>query len=480
MRISRLLALGAALALVVSACGRDDEEPIANSSTAPGITTTSPTTPGAAGLDEGGFGDLGVVCSPAPAGAALADSDVGVTADSIQVSTFSDAGFPGRPGLNQELFDTAEAFSSWCNEHGGINGRRIELQLRDAMLTQFQQRVIEACDEGDFMMVGGGAAFDDTGQTERLACGLPTVAGYVATAAATEGDLTAQPVPNPSKYLAAGDLVWLGEQYPDSTEHIGSITADINTTAVIAERYKDGAEQLGWTVVYDDQYPAAGVSSWRPYIENMKSKGVRGLFWTGEPVNLAKLLVEARAVGLDFDWVRTDSNNLDLKLLEEAGADADGLHIRSVFAPFLGDTAEPGSASAQYRELIERYDEGGAQALLGVQGLSGWLLFATAARDCGADLTRDCVFANIQQNTEWSGGGLHAPIDLAAGRGPDCFNLFLVAEGEFTLADIAPNNGIFNCNAANTLELDGDYGTGAKCPNPAYADDPKPSNCSEE
>jgi hypothetical protein len=25
--------------------------------------------------------------------------------------------------------------------------------------------------------------------------------------------------------------------------------------------------------------------------------------------------------------------------------------------------------------------------------------------------------------------------------------------------------------------LHGDYGTGAKCPNPAYADDPKPSTC---
>ena len=126
------------------------------------------------GLDEGAFGDLGVLCQEAPEGETLAaGTDPGVTADSIQVSTFSDPGFPGRLGLNQEMFDTAEAFTNWCNEHGGINGRQIVLKLRDAKLTEFQQRVIEACDEGDFMSVGGGAVFDDTGQTDRLACGAP-------------------------------------------------------------------------------------------------------------------------------------------------------------------------------------------------------------------------------------------------------------------------------------------------------------------
>ncbi len=84
------------------------------------------------------------------------------------------------------MFDTAEAFTNWCNEHGGINGRTIDLKLRDAKLTEFQQRVIEACDEGDFISVGGGAVFDDTGQPDRLACGLPIIFGYAVTAQASD------------------------------------------------------------------------------------------------------------------------------------------------------------------------------------------------------------------------------------------------------------------------------------------------------
>jgi ABC-type branched-subunit amino acid transport system substrate-binding protein len=481
---TRALALGMALAVVLAACGRSDEE-VADSS-APGATdattapggTTDTTAPASVGLDEGGFGDLGTICSAAPEGTDLAASDTGVTADSIQISTFSDPGFPGRPGLNQEMFDTAEAFTNWCNEHGGINGRKIDLELRDAMLTQFQQRVIEACDEGDFAMVGGGAVFDDTGQVERLACELPNIAGYVVTAAAAESDLTVGPVPNPPNSLPIGDFKYLEEQFPGSTQNVAVLTGDLNTTIVVAERYKEGIEKLGWKVVYDDQYPAAGVESWRPYAEGMKSKNVTGLIWVGEPVNLGKLMSEAKALGVELQWARTDANHYDPKLLE-VGDDADGVYVRSVFAPFLGDAVEPGSASEEYNQLIDQYDEGGIKAYLGVQALSSWLLFATAARDCGAELTRDCLLEKASGTTSWNGGGLHAPMDLSGIRGPDCFDLLVVEGGEFTLTDIEPNNGIFLCDAANLIELSGDYGEGTKCKNPDFATDPTPSNCGD-
>ncbi len=477
MKARRVLALGMTLTLVVAACGRDEEEPIASNPTGGSGSSTPDTTPD--GLEAGAFGDLGVVCGPAADGAELTATDTGVTADSIQISTVSDPKFAGRPGLNQELFDTAEAFSAWCNEKGGINGRQIDLKERDAELTQFQREVIAACSEGDFMMVGGGAVFDDVGQVERLDCELPTVAGYVVTAVAAEADLTYQPVPNPAGFLPVGDLTYLAEQFPETTKNVGVLTGDIATTVVVGERYKEGIAQpqLGWDVVYDATYPAGGVDNWRPYIEEMQSKGVQGLIWVGEPVNLGKMLAEAEGLEFDLTWIRTDANHYDPKLTAEAGAAADGVYVRSVFAPFLDGAVEPDSASQQYIDLIDQYDEGGIKAYLGVQGLSGWLLFATAARDCGAELTRDCVFEKIGAYTEWSGGGLHAPIDLTTGRGGDCYNLYVVEGGEFTLADIGANNGIYNCDAANITELTGDYGQGAKCKNPAYADDPKPSNC---
>jgi hypothetical protein len=112
-----------------------------------------------------------------------------------------------------------------------------------------------------------------------------------------------------------------------------------------------------------------------------------------------------------------------------------------------------------------------------VQGTSAWVLWAQAATACGANLTRDCVWANIAKVKDWTGGGLHSAQDVADNKPGDCFAVQQVQNGKFVLADISPNQGIYNCDPKYLYTVKGNYGTGAKCPNPAYATDPKPSNC---
>ena len=94
------------------------------------------------------------------------------------VGTITDKGFASRPGLNEEMYDAAVAFAAWCNEHGGINGRELVVADRDAALIDYNDRIIESCDE-DFALVGGGAVLDDADNGGRVACGLPNIAGYV-------------------------------------------------------------------------------------------------------------------------------------------------------------------------------------------------------------------------------------------------------------------------------------------------------------
>jgi ABC-type branched-subunit amino acid transport system substrate-binding protein len=469
--------LGAAL--IVASCGRDEEasEPTTDTTDASSATSGA-SAPVSDGLDQGAFGDLGVVCQPGDGGAT--GSDPGLAAESIQISTFSDPGFTGRPGLNQELFDTAEAFTAWCNEHGGINGRQIDLKLRDAKLTEYQQRVIEACDEGDFMSVGGGAAFDDTGQADRLACALPTITAYAVSAEAARADLSIQPLPNPANELSIGSFRYLAEQFPESTAGVGLFTANIASTMTVAARYKEAmTSELGWDVVYESQYNPLGETSWRPFIEAMSSAGVRGLAYIGEPANLAKFLTEAESYGATFDWVIVDANAYDPTLTNEAGTAADGTHVRTSIHPFLTEEdVQDNVATQQYRELMERYDPDGKIAYLGVQGLSAWLLFAKAANECGDEISRDCIWENASKITEWTGGGLHATADLTGGgHSPTCWSLVVVEQGAFRVADISPTDGVFVCDETSVVELTGDYGTGATCPNPKYATDPKPSNC---
>ena len=100
-----------------------------------------------------------------------------------------------------------------------------------------------------------------------------------------------------------------------------------------------------------------------------------------------------------------------------------------------------------------------------------------AASECGTDLTRDCVWDKIGRIHDWTGGGLQAGQDVGNSKPSTCFAELAVKGGKFVLADIHPNEGIYLCNKGDLLAIKGDYGSGAKCPNPAYASDPKPSNC---
>jgi ABC-type branched-subunit amino acid transport system substrate-binding protein len=337
--------------LTFAACTRsDDEAGTASEETVAGDGSTT-TTEAAAGST---FGDLENLCGPAPEGETLTESDTGVTAESIQVSAFSDVGFAGRPGLNQELFDSSTAFTEWCNEAGGINGRQIDLQLRDAALTAFQQRVIEACDEGDFMMVGGGAAFDDTGQSERLACELPNLAAYVVSPESVSADLTYVPVANPGpETILFGDLKYLGEEFPEATERIALLAGSIPATRILAQKIEEAITALGWEVVYEDQYNPAGEATWRPFIEGMRARGARGVIYVGEPVGFGQVISAAADAGYEPDFFRTDGNGYDPSLQNQASSALRSAYVPSVFHPFLDpDQAAENPATQQYRDLI--------------------------------------------------------------------------------------------------------------------------------
>ncbi|MCZ7535039.1 MAG: ABC transporter substrate-binding protein [Acidimicrobiia bacterium] len=311
-RWRRPVALMAVMGIVATACGRSDDA-ASDDATGDRAATTTPTTL-PAGPAAGEFGDLGQVCGPAPAGTTLTASDTGVTATSIQIGTVADPGYVGRPGINQELFDTAQTFSKWCNAAGGIFGREIEVKERDAKFTEHQARMIEACDEGDFMLVGGLGVFDDLGQKERLACGLPNI-GFGTNPPSLGADLRQGPSEGSLDTMGIGDLRWLDEKFPEATQKIGFLTGGVAVTQIAAAKVREATDSLGWEVVYDEEFNPAGETSWRGFVEGMKSAGVRGFIWTADPSALASVLNAMAEIEFHPDFIRAIGNNYDNLLL---------------------------------------------------------------------------------------------------------------------------------------------------------------------
>ena len=443
----RWFVIAGCVAVLAAGCGRSDSPT--------GSASTSSTSASATTAASGDFGTLTDVCQQGDASGSTAP---GVTSSEIKVGTFADPGFVGRPGLDQELFDTAEVFSKWCNAAGGINGRKIVVNQHDSALFDVQARMTEACSQ-DFFLVGGGAVFDNQGVKTRLQCLLPDIPGYVVTAEARGADLLVQPLPNPIDNIAVGEYRYLGKKFPASTKHVGILTGDLPTTVTVAKQAEEAVKKLGWDVVYNDQYPSAGPSSWAPYAAAMKEKGVEGVIWVGEPENLAKLETDMADIAFTPQWVRADTNHYDRKLLDVGGTSIANTYIPSAFAPF--EQAAKNPATRQYLDEFAQYKPGAkAKALLGAQAWSAWLLFAESATACGSHLTRTCVYDNAKKVHAWTGGGLHATTDPGAGKGTQCFTLLKAGDGRFTVVDVAPNTGLYHCSPKNRMDLNGDYGKG--------------------
>ena len=145
--------------------------------------------------------------------------------------------------------------------------------------------------------------FDDTGQKNRLACGLPSIAGYFVTANAEAADLSVEPLPNPSTSYPMGDYNYLTKKFPGSGKAVGVTTGNLATTEMQSAESAEAAKALGANIVYDQTYNALGESTWRPFAEALKTAGVKGLRCTGEPANLAKLLQASADINYKPDWV---------------------------------------------------------------------------------------------------------------------------------------------------------------------------------
>ncbi len=453
MKITRARSAVLALLLVATAaCSRDDGDTTAESEGDPTTTTAG----GGEGTDDatllanGGFGDLEAVCQEGDAAGATAP---GVTDTSITVGTMTDKGSVV-PGLNEEMYDTAVAFTEWCNEQGGILGRELILSDVDAKLFDYEPAVTEACGR-DFALVGGGAVFDEDPNGVRVACELPNLAGYVVSAEGHTAELQVQPIPNPIYNIAMGRYAAALREFPDSGDRYAVMASAIPSVLLVKQQSIETAESLGMELVYEYDYQTQGETGWANFVREMEAADVKILEIIGQPQNLIELTDQMDIAGWYPDTILLSANFYD-DLYRQGASTEPNLFIQSVFYPL--EMAADNKATQDYLDLMEQYNPDGKVALLGMQGLSSWLLFAEAATECGSDLTAACLLEQAEAQTAGTGGGLHSRQTPGNTQASPCFLILGLEEEGFVYNEqaTAPDEGIYNCDDEIVIEMSGD------------------------
>ena len=446
----RTTAIAAVAAVLASgglvACGRSSGGGASPSKSA---TTASGTPSPAATEAAGSFGSLKAICGP---GKATGATGRGVTNTEINLATFSDTGNTIQPGLEQEFFDTGDAFVKWCNAAGGINGRKIVLHKRDAKLFNSAQVVIQAC-QTDFMEVGGGTALDDATVKPRLACGLGDIAAYHVSPTAVTAGLQVAIGGAPTHQAFVGPFLVLAAQTPSFKQHTGVWVNNLGSIAPQGKATRAGLVKAGFTVKDFQEFPQT-VANWRPYLSVSKQAGTELLGATGLP-NYSPLFSGFTDVGYPLKALVLTSDNYK-SAVSDAWAAAPGpppTYVYSNYIPF--ELADSNPVAKQAVDLLTTTTTVKKLSGFSALSLAAWLLWADSATKCGSDLTVKCVLDKAAQHPEYDAGGFGAPFntDPAKLSYSNCFLMLKIDKSGFTYDKTVtnPNKGLFNCNAANVV-----------------------------
>lgn len=422
-------------------------------------TTTSTTGTGSTvNLTSGSWPGIGKICGPGSGGKATGR---GVTAKSIDIATFSDAGNTVEPGLNIAFFQAAAAFSQWCNAAGGIDGRKIVVHDRDAALFNAAQVTSQACQQ-DFMSVGGGMALDAPSVPIRVGCGLGQITGFTVSDAAVSAADQVNPGGTNNTLIPAGWYSALAKKYPSAVKKYGYGAQNDASIIEPSKKWSNAAVAQGWKLI-DWQLPPLSVTDWTPYVLQAQSKGVEALQPSDDSA-ITPYVQAMNTAGYDPPFMLLTTQFYEPATTQAAAqVHFPTTYLAMQYWPFELESQSPGLQ--QLAGIMHKYSSSSPISWDDELAFSSWVLFAKSATACGAGLTDSCVLSKAASATNWTGGGLTAPVAHLAMSDANpvpspCFVLMTVQPNKFVYdkAVTAPNNQIWNCDPKGVIKESGTSG----------------------
>lgn len=409
--------------------------PGSTTTTTPGGTVGGGATTGGGSGDQAGSGGSGFDTSN------LGPTDTGVTADKIVVANIAD--IKGvQPGLFQSARDAATAATAFINHQGGINGRQIDLLTLDSKTDAGANRaaMLEACAKA-FAVVGSMSAFDDGSAQPGEECGIPDLTAITTNPPKFRATNTYPVFPNGPDHIGLSSASYIAERFPESIKSAGILWLNQAVTRGNAQRRKVGWEAAGFEFVYEQEVQVLEADYTR-FVLDMQGRGVDYVTMVSDYQNIVRLQTSMRQQNYvptvrDWDSVAYDPGYISL------GQEA----VEGSFVFLNNNLFEEASAIPEmqlYLEWLNRAVPGASPTYFGLYAWSAFRLFQELALGIDPnELTRDRLFAAVQQVREWDGHGIHAPHDVG-GKIPSTCNLYVqVSDGAFER--MHPGSG-FDCS----------------------------------
>ena len=455
----RLVALGAALALVAACGSRANDAQVrealgtgagagtgraagaSNAGGANGTGTSGGSVGGAAAPGEtssGGAADTGggANATPAPAGGNGGATDIGVTADSISVANISILTGPV-PGLFAGAPKGTQAYFAYINSQGGIYGRQLKVDAQD---DQFDCGVNKALAEDDinkyFTMVGSFSLFDQcSGEVFQAHPDIPEV--HVPLAPLAQG-LPNNFAPQPVRSGAStGPFQYIKDRHPNAIQKVGSLIGNVDAAKTAWENAKYVMESLGYHVQYERIFQPTE-TDFTADIVQMKAQGITLLTLSSADVKtMARVEAKANQQGWHPEVTLLGAAGYDNTLFTLAGSNAavEGAYLYLPTAMYLGEDRGQVPEVDQFLSWMDKTNPGANIDLFTLYGWTSAELFVEALKTAGPQLTRASLMSALQGIDKFNANGILAESGPASKRPAICYIMAQVHDGKFERLD---------------------------------------------
>jgi hypothetical protein len=277
------------------------------------------------------------------------------------------------------------------------------------------------------------------------------VPGFAVSPPFSNGPDKYEPFPIPADYTNVAAGAMLAKLHPEVIKHSATFYANYAATIDSKDKVVEGFGTFGYEFSCPQEYNILGEADWRPFVQKLKSCGAEFVYFSGSPYpNFENVLAAADQLDYHPIWY-VDANFYDEAFGKwNTSGFADNVFIRESYVPLFESGESP--ATQEYLDIMEK--AGGDVNQLGEQSASAFLLWATAAKACGSELTRDCVLGRIAKVHEWTGGGLHAKADPGSNLPSTCGFLMRLKGTEFVRVE-PKEPGSYDCDSSYAAKLTG-------------------------
>lgn len=352
-------------------------------------------------------------------------SDVGVTPTTIRVGIVDSISNAFDPAAFVGAYYGARAFYTYLDQHGGVNGRAVQLYLCDDKgdATQDQTCVRNLVTNTKVFAFSSNAIFDYTAASYVQSVDVP--------------DIGAQPISD--AYFQYSHLYSLygGLSYPRNGQigFNGTLYGGTEVFRYFKEKFPNVPLKAG--VVY---YNESASQAYAQYlIEGLKDEGYQvdaeEVDFALPDFNSAVIHMKAQGVQYVYDIIDVGGNEALCKAMDSNGLYATKVttteswtaDIKQAFSASprcrndmwatgntlnYEDTSYPEVAEFQQAMSELGYNNAADMSEWALEGWAGAQWLTDAMSSCGADLTRKCVEAYMNRHAEYTAHGLFTPRDF--------------------------------------------------------------------